>query len=180
MASQKIRDWKELSRKEIFAKYGRKIDEVIFRMPDGSEKDFIIKNEGPAAGILAITEDKQVIIARQYRPGLKKILDELPGGYIDAEDNNPEIAIKRELLEETGYKGEVEFVTVACDDAYSTMRRSCFVATNCRKVQDAKLDEDEYIELKTISLDEFRELLKSGQMTDVEVGYLGLDYLGLL
>jgi hypothetical protein len=31
-----------------------------------------------------------------------------------------------------------------------------------------------------MSLAEFRELLKSGKNTDIEVGYVGLDYLGLL
>lgn len=29
-------------------------------------------------------------------------------------------------------------------------------------------------------LQEFRKRLRQGRMTDVEVGYMGLDYLGLL
>ena len=178
--TKQVSEWEEKSRKEIFSKYGRKVDEVIFVMPDGSEKDFIIKREGPAACILALTQDNNVVIARQFRPGVKEILNELPGGYVDPEDKNPEEAIRRELLEETGYDGEVELVTTAYDDAYSTMRRYCFVAKNCKKVQEANLEEDEYVDLVEMPLAEFRNLLKSGKMTDVEVGYIGLDHLGLL
>ena len=180
MAGKTIAEWEELERKQIFAKYGRKVDEVIFKMPDGQEKDFIIKDQGPAAGILAITEDDEVLIARQFRPGLKEVLNELPGGYVDPEDKNPTEAIARELLEETGYSGKVEQVAVAYDDAYSTMRRYCFVATGCEKIQEAKLDQDEYISLEKMSLADFRDLLRSGKLTDIEVGYLGLDHLNLL
>ena len=108
------------------------------------------------------------------------MLNELPGGYVDPEDKNPTEAIARELLEETGYSGKVEQVAVAYDDTYSTMRRYCFVATGCGKIQEAKLDQDEYISLEKMSLADFRDLLRSGKLTDIEVGYLGLDHLNLL
>jgi len=180
MSRRKITTWREISRKELFSKYGRKIEEVLFEMPDGTKSDFIIKNEGPAACVLGITTDNRVIAAKQFRPGVQDILLELPGGYIDEADKNPETAIAREFYEETGYKGDFKKIAVAYDDAYSTMRRHCFVATNCKKTGNGKLDDNEFIEVKLLSLEEFRKLLQSGKMTDIEVGYLGLDYLGLL
>jgi len=172
--------WEEKSRESVFFKYGRGVDKVVYRMPDGGEADFYIKNEKAVSCVLAITGDSKVLIVRQFRPGPGRVLSDIPGGVIDPSDKNPEMAVKRELLEETGYEGEVEFVTVALDDAYSNIERHCFVAKNCRKVADAKSDAEEFIQLDTCSVDEFRDLLRSGQMTDVEVGYLGLDYLGLL
>ena len=54
------------------------------------------------------------------------------------------------------------------------------VATNCEKVAEPQNDENEPVEVVLLSINEFRELLRSGKMTDVEVGYLGLDYLQLL
>lgn len=176
----KVTEWVELKRTQLISKYGRGLDEVIFRMPDGTEKDFVIKNERPAAGIVAITQDNQVVLAKQFRPGTKEILHEIPGGGVDEQDEDPSTAAARELLEETGYRGDVELVAVIPDDAYSTLQRYAFVARNCEKVQEAALDDDEYIELEVVSLDEFRELLRNAKMTDVEIGYLALDYAGLL
>jgi len=160
-------------------KYGRGMERVVFRLPDGSEREFYIKKEGDPICALAITSEKEVILAKQFRPGPKKVLLELPGGCIEKEES-PEHAMERELLEETGYKGNITLITRAYEDGYSPRRRYCFVATECEKVAEQNLDDGEDIEVALLSLDEFRNLLRSGEMTDVEVGYLGLDYLGLL
>lgn len=174
-----IKKWKELSRELEFQKFSRKIEKVIFRMPDGRDSDFYIKREGPAASILALTKDKKVILVKQFRPGPEEVLLELPGGYVE-KDEKPEVTMARELKEETGYEGKVKLITTCYDDAYSTMNRYCFVATECQKVGEAELEKDEFAELILLDLKEFRELLRSGKMTDVEVGYLALDHLNLL
>lgn len=175
----KIEKWEELSRETAFQKYSRKIEKVIYKMPDGKENDFYLKKEGSVAGILALTKDQQVILVKQFRPGPNEVLNELPGGYV-GKNEKPEEAAGRELLEETGYKGKIQLAAIAFDCAYSTMNRYCFVVTDCEKVTEQNLDKTEFAEVVLMSLLEFRELLKSGQNTDVEVGYIGLDYLGLL
>ncbi|MBP8591102.1 NUDIX hydrolase [Candidatus Shapirobacteria bacterium] len=175
----KVQKWQELSREIAFQKYSRKVEKVMFKLPGGKETDFYVKRESPAVAVLALTKDNKIILVKQYRPGPKEILFELPGGFIDPSES-PEEAIKRELLEETGYKGEIKFVTACLDDAYSTMNRYCFVATGCKKVSEPRITKDEIVELKLLSLKDFRKLLQSGKMTDVEVGYLGLDFLKLL
>lgn len=177
--NREIQSWEPLSRELAFQKYGRKIEKVIFKLPDGTKNDFYLKQEGPAASVLPLTRSREVVLVKQFRPGPNEILPELPGGYVD-ENEEPEITMQRELLEETGYSGEVELVTTCYDDAYSTMERYCFVATDCKKLANQQLEETEFAEVVLKSLNEFRELLRSGQMTDVEVGYLGLDYLELL
>ncbi len=176
---KKVTPWKEISRKPEWQKYGRKIEKVTYRMPNGEKNDFYLKKEGPAVGILALTKDKKVILTKQFRPGPNKILLELPGGYIDKKET-PEEAGNRELLEETGYQGKAKLVTTAFDCAYSTMCRSCVVITDCTLVSKQNLDENEFIEVVLLTIDEFKDLLRSGQNTDIEVGYLGLDYLKLL
>lgn len=150
-----------------------------FKLPDGREDEYTIKDEGQPVCIFAMTIDGQVILAEQYRPGPERILLEMPGGNME-KNESPESAAARELLEETGYAGELRHVGTVLDCAYSTLLRHAFVATNCIKLQEPSLDEDEFIEIRTMSVQDFRQHLRSGQLTDVEIGYLGLDALGLL
>lgn len=171
-------DWKLLESKIVFDTF-MKIEERKYEMPNGTVKNFYIKVANSAVCVLAITEDKKVITARQFRPGPNVFLNELPGGYID-EGETPQQAIIRELREETGYVGDVTLVTECLDDAYATMRRSCFVATDCKKVNDQELDDGESIDVELMSIPDFVAQIRSGQSTDVEAALLGLDHLGLL
>lgn len=174
-----IQPWKEKSRTEVFKKYSRKIDEVTFVLPNNTETEFYIKAEGFASSILGLTKAGEIILVKQYRPGPKLILDELPGGFVDPNED-PQNTARREFIEETGYDGDFEFVTTCIDDAYSTMVRYCYVAKNCHKVGEPQNTDTEQTEVVLMPLKDFRALLRSGNLTDVEIGYLGLDYLGLL
>lgn len=171
--------WERISTETVFEKYGRKVNKVIFRMPDGTESDFYIKVENPTCGCVAITKDNQVILARQYRPGPDEITYDIPGGYVD-QGEDPTVAMERELLEETGYKGTIQPVSVIMDNAYSSTRIHCFVVTDCVKVSEPKLESDEYLNVELVSLSDFRNILKSGAMNDIDIGYLCLDHLNLL
>lgn len=171
-------NWELLGSNIVFDNY-MQVEERTYRLPDGSVKKFYIKVNKPAVCVLAMTDDNQVILTEQFRPGPNATLLELPGGFID-DGEAPEQAVRRELLEETGYAGTIEFVTDCFDDAYTTMVRSCFVATNCTAAAAQDLDNGEFISVKLVPLDEFKQIVRSGRMTDVEVALLGLDHLRLL
>jgi ADP-ribose pyrophosphatase len=174
-----IKKWKEISRQQAYKKYSRRIDEVIFELPDGTTSDFYVKTEGPAASILAVTVDNKIVLVKQFRPGPKEVLDELPGGFVDLNED-PKDAARREFIEETGYDGDFEFIGTCLDDAYSTMERYCYVAKNCIKIGEPQNTQTEQTEVVLVPLGAFRERLRAGRLTDVEVGYLGLDFLKLL
>lgn len=169
--------WVRISEEMVHEGY-RKVERRVYLLPDGRAADFEIHLDPQVVAILALTPDRRVILAKQYRPGPERMLVEMPGGGIEPGET-PEAAARRELLEETGFEGELAYVAENLY-GYSTMLQHNFVATNCRRVAQPRPDSNEFIDVVEISLDEFRNLLRSGQMTDVATGYLGLDYLGLL
>lgn len=173
-----VEKWQKMSN-EPYALDWRRVERWTFRLPDGSVHDYDININAPVAVILALTPDMRVVIARQYRPGLLQVLNELPAGIVDAGES-PLQAAERELLEETGYAGELEYVGQSYRDAYSTIILHTFIARNCQAVQAAANQVDEFIEVALMTLTEFRQHLRSGQLTDIGPAYLALDYLGIL
>jgi len=67
-------------------------------------------NAKGAVAILAITDDKQVVLTEQYRPPVERNVIELPAGLagdIPLQKEEPLVtAAKRELKEETGYEAK--------------------------------------------------------------------------
>ena len=175
-----IKEWKELRRENIFSKYGRNMDKVIFELPNSKEADFYLRDRGKrVAAVLAFTKNNEIILAKQFRPGPKKILLELPGGMID-DNETPIEGAKREFLEESGYTGDLEFVGESVISAYSEAIKYNFIAKNCYKVQETSDTDKEITEVVLMKIDEFKKHLRSGQLSDIETAYLGLDYLKLL
>lgn len=176
-----VQRWEEVSRESVFLKYGRGVEKRVYRLPNGKEADFYLNaSDHDSVACLALTKDNRVILARQFRPGPAEILLEMPGGGPkDGEDL--EVAINRELLEETGYRGISKFVGTVLPSAYATYKKNVFCITECEKVAEPMLEDNgESTEVAFLSLNEFRKLLRSGCMTDVELGYMALDYLQLL
>ena len=157
----------------------RKINKRVYRLSDGSEADYEVFMGGQSVCVLALTPAQEVLLVRTFRPGPEKVLLELPGGGCD-KDEVLEEAMARELLEETGYRGNIRYLGTSYADAYSTTIRNNFVATDCRQVQDIPNIDREPTELVLMSLGEFRDHLRSGELSDVATGYMGLDALGLL
>jgi ADP-ribose pyrophosphatase len=157
----------------------RKISRRSYRLPDGREGIYEIKVEPQIVTIFCLTRENQVVMVRQFRPGPGEILMDMPGGAVEPGEE-PGAAAARELLEETGYAGEVQQVAVTLCDAYSTMIRHVYAVTQARRVAALDLDEGEFIQPVELSLAGFRDHLRKGHLTDIEAGYLALDYLNLL
>ncbi len=168
--------WYKQSESKYRAGYRRMLKKT-FRLPDGTVADYDIKDEGRPVCVLALTPKREVILAQQFRPGPEQMLLELPGGWVEDSDQ-PEQIIRQELLEETGYVGDVQFVGTNYHCAYSNALRHNYVATNCQRVQAPA--PGEFIEVVEMPLPEFRVYLRSGRLTNVDCAYMGLEFLGLL
>jgi ADP-ribose pyrophosphatase len=150
-----------------------------YRMPDGTELWWDIVGGNRSVAVLALTADEQVVLARQFRPGPGRVLDELPGGRVE-DGESVEAGAARELLEETGYAGSLEVVASDWLSASARTRRFVAVALDAERVGDPEPDPGEHIETVLRPLPAFRAQLRRGELTDVDLGYLALDYLGRL
>lgn len=173
-------EWKRIE-PTITSKIGwRTIVTKTFKMPDGRIGDFqTVSEEGSmAAGCIAITKDKKVLVASQFRPGPERIFEEIPGGNVD-KGEDPETAVRRELLEETGYvPGKLEYLGKACRDAYYNGEHHYYLATDCELHEKGQQSEDtEFINVKLISIDQFLQNGRDGLMTDTEALFLAYEKL---
>lgn len=174
---QTIKSWKEISREKVFEKFGRGLERVMFQLPDGSQDEYYIKKEQPTVAVFAVTDMNDVILVEQFRPGPKKVIRELPGGFIDAGET-PRQAAERELFEETGYIGSFQYLFPFHDCAYSTRVRHCFLATGCQKKSShtyTRQKEDACIVF--IPLVDFYKTIFQNPMTDVACALAALSVL---
>ena len=168
-------EWKKLDEHSYKAGYKRFLKKA-FSLPNGEHRDIDIKDEGKTVCIFAMTTTGSILMTRQYRPGPEKILTELPGDYIGF-DEVPIVAARTKLVEETGYEGDLEFICTSLDGAYSNMVRHNFVAKNCVKKNALHLDHVKFVEVVEMSLKNFIQHLRAGQLTNLDTGYLAIDYL---
>ncbi len=130
-----------------------------------------------AAVVIALTPDNKVVIARQFRCGPEKVLDELPGGLVEP-DETPMQAIRREMAEEIGYGSEyIELLGTSYINAWDSTMHYYFLARNCYQVDAVNADEWEEVQVDTISISQLLENARTAKMTDVQGVFLAYDRL---
>jgi ADP-ribose pyrophosphatase len=175
-----VKPWKRIE-PTIVSKIGyRTIVSKTFVQPDGNVHHYqtMGAEDSHCIATIALTPENKVIVSRQYRPAMERVLDELPGGGVEAGEDY-EAAARRELLEETGYEaGTMTFIGNAYKDAYTNITWHFFLATHCTPHKDGqRLDDTEYIDAKLISIDQLLENGRQCRMTDTEALFLAYDKL---
>lgn len=140
-------------------------DEV--KLPDGGSSAREYFTHPGAVAIVPMTEDGCVILERQYRYPLGRIVTEIPAGKLDGSTEDRLSAAKRELKEETGYEAEswakIGDYTPAA--AYSDEVISLYLARDL--IQTGRdLDEDEFIRVIRVPLAEVVKQVMEGEITD--------------
>ena len=168
--------WRKLDEKIVYDRF-RRIVSRTFSLPDGTTAQFEVVELFDSAAVLALTPDHDVVLVREFRPGPEAVLLELPGGVVER-GQTPMDAATAELLEETGYEGDLVPAGTILKDAYTTNTKHVFAATDCRQV--AEPEEPLFAEPVLMPLPEFRAHLRSGRLTDADAAYRALDHLELL
>jgi ADP-ribose pyrophosphatase len=168
--------WRKRSETVVYDSF-RRILSRTFELPTGDVGDFEVLDQVDTVAVLALTAAGEVVLVEEFRPGPEELLRELPGGAIEP-GQAPIEAARAELLEETGYEGDLAPIGRIVRDAYATNVKHVFAATDCRRVADP--EQPRLTAPMLLSLDAFREHLRQGRLTDSEVAYRALDELGLL
>jgi ADP-ribose pyrophosphatase len=153
---------------------------------DGSiVKNYYVFEFPEWATAFPITVEGKILMTKQYRHALGEVGIELPGGCVDKTDASFEDAIKRELLEETGFEfDEIKPLgKISANPSTNTNLMHMFLATGGRKIKEQSLDANEEIEILELSFDELMQLINENkimQAMHITTIYYALRYLGKL
>ncbi len=147
----------------------------IVSLPNGGTSVREIIRHIGAVCVVPITDDGDIILERQYRYAVDQVLTEIPAGKLDSADEDFALAALRELKEETG---AVPTELIDMGDYYGSPaimgeRIRMFLAKGLT-FGERHLDDDEFLEVFKIPLDEAVEMVMNGEITDgkTQVGIL--------
>lgn len=139
------------------------------RLPNGNiaYREWI-KHPG-ASAVLPVTPEGRLIFVRQYRYPIQQVTLEIPAGKLDAEGEDPLDCAKRELSEETGYQAEkYTFLTkLATTVGFSNEFIYIYAAEGLTAGRQHP-DEDEFINVCTLTMDEAMAKIRSGEICDAK------------
>ncbi|HZT12002.1 MAG TPA: NUDIX hydrolase [Candidatus Baltobacteraceae bacterium] len=141
-----------------------RLREDTIELPDGTivEGYFVRESRGFVV-IFALTPDNRVVLVRQYKHGIGRVVLELPAGAIDPGEEPLQTA-RRELSEETGYEAPAlelvrSFVT---DPTNADTVAHVFLAKGARQTGRQELDVTESIQVELATLADLRRFVRDG------------------
>ncbi len=180
-----MQKWKVLDSKYIIQRPWATLRVDKLEMPNGHIKEEYYVLEYPKwVNMVGITKENNILFVRQYRHGAGEVLVELPAGVVE-DGEEPELAARRELLEETGYAfQDIQYVcTLFANPATSGNPTYTYILTGGEKVQEQELDASEDIEVVEMTLEEAKAFLlanKIGQALHSAALFYSFNKLGLL
>nr|WP_066635522.1 NUDIX hydrolase [Desulfolucanica intricata] len=135
-------------------------------LPNGNTGAREIVEHSGAVAIVAITDDQKVVLVKQYRHPVGEVLLELPAGKLESGENPLQCA-RRELKEETGWEAAewIELTTFYTSPGFSNEKMYLYLAKNL-SYTGQKLDEDEFVQVILMTLDDAVQRVLSGEIHD--------------
>lgn len=164
-----MKNWKKLNSSIVHTNpwYRIRKDEVV--RPDGSEGEyFVLETNGASVFIVAVNEMGEILLIGQERYTSGIFSWEIPGGNSEGQD--PRTAAARELLEETGIEArEWEAIGIGYPmNGVSSEKSHVFRAKNLTFHESNQQAEEGITQMKWVTLDEIKRMIKSGEITDTQ------------
>lgn len=159
--------WEKQSDQELLdCRVFRVLSRKLYHPVRDTHASFYIIDSPCWVNVLALTEDQQVVLVRQFRFGSEEFSLEPPGGMFDPDESPLEAGV-RELLEETGYSGGNARVIGQVDPNPAILNNRCYfvLVENVRRTHQTEWDEHEEIEVLTMPWEQAVSLAVKGGIT---------------
>jgi ADP-ribose pyrophosphatase len=159
-----------LTHQRVFSGRVFDVDRDRVRMTNGREVTVDVVRHPRSVVLLPVPEPGRIILVRQFRYAVNRLLWELPAGSVDPGEQ-PEEAARRECHEEIGKLPSTVVRLAAllptpgyCDEEMLFFRCSGLEDPE----QSAAVDEDEDIEARTFTLGDARDMVRHGEIVDMK------------
>ena len=134
---------------------------------NGTSYREIIEHNGGAA-IAALTDERKMVMVRQFRKPSERVMLEVPAGKRDGGESGLEVA-RRELREETGYSAEfmTHLTSIFTTVGYSEEVLDIYLAEGLMP-GETNFDDNEAIDILEIQLDELVDMIMAGKIEDAK------------
>lgn len=142
--------WQTLKTETVFDSRFVKLNKDKVRLPNSKIiDDFYTVTIPNAAMVCALTSDGDIILKKEFRYACNADIIECPAGMFEEYEHEPLEVARRELLEETGYTSDDWLYLGGTRESTSKLTNTMhlFLAENCIKTSEQKLDDTESIEL---------------------------------
>ncbi|MGJ9382444.1 NUDIX hydrolase [Salipaludibacillus sp. CF4.18] len=140
-------------------------------LPNGKESKREVVHHPGAVAVIAFTPENKLILVRQFRKPLEKVLAEIPAGKLEKGEDPLECA-KRELEEETGVQAEnwTKLHSFYTSPGFADELVHVYLAEGLGEGM-VNMDEDEFVERIDVTLEEAEALIESEEIHDAKTIY---------
>ncbi|MDR0288335.1 MAG: NUDIX hydrolase [Clostridiales bacterium] len=142
------------------------VEKVTVELPNDKRANREIVRHTGGAAIVALDEDNNIYVVRQFRTALNKVILEIPAGKLEQGEDPYECA-KRELLEETGLaaKNMELLLKMNTSPGYCSELLYIYIATGLTQ-SNPHYDVDEFLTCEKMPVDSLTDMVYSGEITD--------------
>lgn len=146
-----------------------KVEVVDVELPSGSRSVREIVRHPGASVILPELPDGRFLFVRQFRKPLERVMIEAVAGTLDPGETPGQCA-RRELVEETGHTASrfLELGTIFPAPGYTDEALHLYYATGLEKVSEPRPDEDEKLDVVTLTAEGIDRMIAHGEIGDAK------------